>query len=543
MLLCIAAALIAIAPWPTKGVIVQGIDPDSPLAGKLQPGDILSWANELEINSPQDLLAFENFTGTFRFIRNGKLALAEIQEPGLGIVVVKPPLSRVNLGMDLVGGTRVLLKPVENVTPGIIEQTISTLATRINIYGLREARFQPVTDVAGELYVQIEMAGGSREEIEGLLARQGRFEGRIPKLISFTDAAGSLRIGDDNFTVNLVDTQSIEIEGRVFAVNESFELGGVDWQLANVSKDSAVVIATVFTGADIRSVCTHEQPGICVSRVARTERGWQFMFQAFVTSEGAERFAAVTDGMRVIVDPATGESYLESKIALLLDEKLISELNIAADLAGKAYTEPLITGFRESKEAALREKLLLQSVLSSGALPVKLEIVRVDQVSASLGYGFLTSAMIAGAIAAVVIFFIVWIRYRSVKIAFPVVLTALAEAIMILGVAAMIRWTIDLAALVGIIAVIGTGVDAQIMIVDELRLGGQRIYTLKQRIKRAFFIIFGAAATLIAAMLPLMFIGIGIMRGFAITTTLGVLIGVLITRPAFGRIAEKVLES
>jgi preprotein translocase subunit SecD len=42
-------------------------------------------------------------------------------------------------------------------------------------------------------------------------------------------------------------------------------------------------------------------------------------------------------------------------------------------------------------------------------------------------------------------------------------------------------------------------------------------------------------------MIPLMFIGIGAMKGFAIVTTIGVLIGVFITRPAFPIIAEKIL--
>ena len=55
--------------------------------------------------------------------------------------------------------------------------------------------------------------------------------------------------------------------------------------------------------------------------------------------------------------------------------------------------------------------------------------------------------------------------------------------------------------------------------------------------------IFGSASTVIAAMLPLMVIGIGVMRGFAITTIIGVLIGIFITRPAFSRIAEKIFES
>ena len=66
--------------------------------------------------------------------------------------------------------------------------------------------------------------------------------------------------------------------------------------------------------------------------------------------------------------------------------------------------------------------------------------------------------------------------------------------------------------------------------------------TRKERVKRAFFMIIGAASTTIAAMLPMIFIGIGVMRGFAIVTTLGVLVGIIITRPAFSVIAERIIE-
>ena len=54
----------------------------------------------------------------------------------------------------------------------------------------------------------------------------------------------------------------------------------------------------------------------------------------------------------------------------------------------------------------------------------------------------------------------------------------------------------------------------------------------------AFFIIFGAAATTIVAMLPLTIVGIGFIKGFAITIIVGVLVGTLITRPAYARILE-----
>jgi len=66
------------------------------------------------------------------------------------------------------------------------------------------------------------------------------------------------------------------------------------------------------------------------------------------------------------------------------------------------------------------------------------------------------------------------------------------------------------------------------------------------RIKGAFFIVFAAAATLIAAMLPLAYIGftrgttgIGFMSGFAVTTIIGVLVGIFITRPVYAKFIER----
>jgi len=113
--------------------------------------------------------------------------------------------------------------------------------------------------------------------------------------------------------------------------------------------------------------------------------------------------------------------------------------------------------------------------------------------------------------------------------------------VIILGGISIINYTLDLAAIAGIIATLGTSVDAQIMVIDEL-IAKERIYTFKQRLKRAFFMIFGSAGTVVAAMLPLAIIGIGVMRGFAIVTMMGVFIGIFITRPAFARIAEVIIE-
>jgi len=542
LVLIVLGSIFLILPSPQPGVLVKSISKESPFQGKVFSGDIISWANEKTIEQPSDLYAFDDFTGVFRFTKNDELTLVDIAEPGLGIVVEERPSTKINLGLDLIGGTRVILKPIEdNVTEDVMNQIISTLETRINIYGLRESRFQIVNDISGDSYVQIEMAGGSQKEIEELLAKQGRFEGKIPKLVPIEDGKGTLNLDGKDYAVTYSD-QKLTLGGRSLSMNSSATLDDLDYAFVNYTNNTAVLLFTAFTSDDIRSVCIQDQPGICTSRLYEGTGGYQFMFQVIISQEGAERFAKITRDMNTLVNPNSGEVYLESKLALFLDENLITELSISGDLAGKALTEPMITGGRENKEDAKQEKLRLQSILQSGELPAELEIIRSDQVSATLGQEFISSAILAGVIAGLMVGVIVFIRYRKIMISVPVIITSFSEVIIILGISTLIGWTIDLAAIAGIVAAVGTGVDSQIMILDELVRKGQRVHTLKQRIKRAFFLIFGAASTTIAAMLPMIFIGIGVMRGFAIVTTLGVLIGIFITRPAFSVIAERIIE-
>ena len=286
-----------------------------------------------------------------------------------------------------------------------------------------------------------------------------------------------------------------------------------------------------------------EQTGICISRIIQQSGGWEFNFQVFVTEEGAERFAEVTKTMKTVNDPNTGTSYLENRIYLYLDNNLITDLSISADLKGKALTSPAITGFKKTRQEALEEQLTLKSILQSGALPVSLETIKIDEISPTLGSEFFGEAFIAAIIAGVSVMAVIFIRYRKFKILGQMMIWSIAELIITLGAAAMLRWTIDLASIAGLIAAIGTGTNDQIVMIDEILLGGEskESYTVTQRVKRSFFIIFSAAGAIIAAMIPLMFIGIGAMKGFAIITTIGVLIGVFITRPPFATVARKIL--
>ena len=128
----------------------------------------------------------------------------------------------------------------------------------------------------------------------------------------------------------------------------------------------------------------------------------------------------------------------------------------------------------------------------------------------------------------------------------PNLLWSFFEIVLTLGAATLIRWTIDLSSIAGIIAAIGQGTNDQVMIIDEVMEGGtgeeNKIFTIKERLKRAFFIVVGSAVVIMMSVVPMIFIGIGVMKGFAITTLLGTFIGAILTRPAFSLVAQKVLE-
>jgi len=142
-------------------------------------------------------------------------------------------------------------------------------------------------------------------------------------------------------------------------------------------------------------------------------------------------------------------------------------------------------------------------------------------------------------IALVGVGLLIYFRYKHLKISAAIMGTMLSELVIILGLSSALGWTVGLPEIGGLIVVVGTGVDHQIIITDEVLRGAlphaQRV-SLKGRIGRAFSIIFVAAATTIAAMLMLATVGFGAMRGFALITIVGTLIAVLLTRPAYARV-------
>jgi preprotein translocase subunit SecD len=500
----------------------------------------------------------------------------------LGINVIDIERTNLDFGLDLRGGTRILLKPKENATKDMIDQFIATLQTRANIYGLQEMTFTPVGTGDG-WYVQVEAAGLGSSIVENLLEKQGSFEGKIVKPVAISGGTGTLTVGSESWNVQVQD-DSLIVDGQILTNDNSIELADMRVEYSNKTLDTAYLLFTVYTGKDIELVYTDPQN----SGMAPRQNSYEFYFAVLVSQEGAQKFADVTATIPKYLDIAVGDEYLDSRILLFLDGQVVSDLRISGDLGGQVVQKPSITGSRPDRDEAIEEKMRLQTILRSGALPTTLETESVFIVPPTLGVNFFSTAGMAIVLAAIVVVVIVFIRYRSLKISVPILVVGLSEVVIILGIASkgdtgiwaivllvnmaivalawwkkqeidiyawigaflipllgMMSWTIDLPAIGGIIAAIGTGVDHQIIIADETVKGEPKekgLLGIKDRIKRAFFIIFGAAATTIFAMVPLIFLGVGLVRGFAITTIIGVLVGILITRPAYARMIEALIK-
>lgn len=393
-------------------------------------------------------------------------------------------------GLDLKGGSQInihLEKPVDTSTMNTVT---SVLDKRLNAFGVKDVQVRP----SGSQDVIVDIAGVKPEDVANLVGTPGKFEAKIGN-------------------------------------------------------------QTVLVGSDITTVKAYTVEG----------NTWHVPFT--ITTDAANKFAQAANGK-------AGQP-----VDMYLDGNLVSSPQLDQGLAnGVASTDVEISGTSNSSAQAQDQAKNIQTILQSGSLPVSVSITGISSVSASLGEQFKNGALIAGGLALVVISIIVFIRYRSPKLVIPIIFTSLAELTIILGVASVIHWNIDLAAIAGIIAAIGTGVDDQIIITDEVLKGSKDVKSppkkskkskkakkgkkgkkgktgerkvskrrtgFKVRIKSAFFIIYASAATLIAAMLPIAYIGftrgttgIGVLIGFAITTIIGVLVGIFITRPVYAKFIE-----
>lgn len=255
--------------------------------------------------------------------------------------------------------------------------------------------------------------------------------------------------------------------------------------------------------------------------------------------------SAAEDLRQAAIDVGATRKPEGHNLDMILDGEIVYSAplspDLAAELQSRATTNLLAsTGVGEEGREQAR---LLEIHLRNGALPVGVSIAGSGSVSPELGDQFKFWSVLAGIFALIAVALNIFIRYREPGIVFPMVLINSSEIIILLAFATFFM-QLDLATIAGLIAVLGTGIDQLVIITDEILHEGKvpspNLYL--KRLKRALGIIVASAGTVLIAMFPLAVMDLSTLRGFAIITILGVLVGVLVTRPAYGRIIMSILS-
>ena len=320
------------------------------------------------------------------------------------------------------------------------------------------------------------------------------------------------------------------------------EMAGVDMNTAQeiVGKQGKFEIRIVTAG----NASEHVLFGDAITSVGLPAQeppgsnSWGVSFTLSESGATAFREAAVRHG--AVNDPDSHH------LIMVLDNETVYDAPLSTDLAAKLRGGENVRQLFASTgvgEEGKNDATALEIHLRAGALPVDVSIAGSGSVSAALGDHFKMMSLLAAVIAVITVGVVVFYRYREPAIVLPMVLTNLAELAILLGICRFII-QLDLATIAGLIAVLGTGIDQLIIITDEILHEGKvpspNLYL--KRLARALGIIVASAATVVAAMLPLVLMDLSTLRGFAIVTILGVLIGVLVTRPAYGRIIMAILS-
>ncbi|MDO5847307.1 MAG: preprotein translocase subunit SecD [Methanocorpusculum sp.] len=318
------------------------------------------------------------------------------------------------------------------------------------------------------------------------------------------------------------------------------EMAGVDMKQAQeiVGKQGLFEIR-IQTAGDQTEHVLYGDSVIAVQNPTKTTSGvWGVGFS--LDNNGAQLFR------QACIDTGATTNPSAHNINMYLDGEEVYSAPLSPDLASSISQSPVNSlsastgtgdqGYEKAKE--------LEVHLRAGALPVEVKIAGSGSTSAVLGDYFKVICIVAALAALAAVALMVYLRYREPLLVIPMVLTNMTEIVILLGVAVFIQ-QLDLAAIAALIAVLGTGIDQLIILTDEVIHEGlvpaKALYM--KRLKRALIIIITSAATVIIAMFPLIIMDLSTLKGFAIINILGILIGVIITRPAYGKIVMEIMAN
>jgi SecD/SecF fusion protein len=383
----------------------------------------------------------------------------------------------VNLGLDLRGGTQVVLEAQDTadvtVDSDVTARTLEVLRRRVDAFGVAE----PTLQASGDRRIIIEMPGV--DDPDAALEVIGR-----TAQLTFHPVLESVPTGTEPQTQD-----AVVLPGEP---GEDLVLGPTA-----VSGDQVESAAAIFDtqGSGLWAVSINFLP------------------------EGEQQWAELTAAAACAPpgDPTR-------RIAIVLDESVLSSPGVATSVqcnVGITGGETLITGNFDEESAG--ELALL---IRAGALPVPVEVVEQGTVGPSLGEAAIEASLQAALIGAglTILYMIAYYRLIGVVAAVSLVVYGLLSYAVLLWLGA----TLTLPGIAGFILAIGMAVDANVLVYErakeEYRVESSIGGALAAGFQRAWSAIADANVTTMLAAVLLFFFAAGAVRGFGVTLTIGVLV-------------------
>lgn len=264
-----------------------------------------------------------------------------------------------------------------------------------------------------------------------------------------------------------------------------------------IKKEKSDTAEAILTGKHIKNVYAGQQSG---------SYGVSLEF----TDEGAKLFKDLTTELA----SSNGTLYM------YIGGEFYSQATVQEAITnGRTFISGGMNNREEAEQYATK--------IMSGTFDVELTLYSNEYVSATLGKDALKWAIIGGTVGLLLIFIIMYVRYKDFGLIANLSLT-IYIILMLFFLQAIPLVQLTLAGIGGIILSLGMAVDANIVIFermrDEYKLGKKIPTCVENGFKKGLVTILDSNITTLIACLVLYIFGTGTIQSFAITLALGILI-------------------
>ena len=436
---------------------------------------------------------------SFPWFEDGNFGLSSIERQAM------------SLGLDLRGGTRLVLAPEEGFTAGEgdLDGAQRVIERRVNALGLAESE---VTRLGNDR-ISVQLPGIEPEEAKEKIGRTA--------LLQFCQP-----IINDAGNVDIVRDGTVQYEAQTCQAVSDAD--------GNITIEGGTVesVAWPFTDPDITTdqivwePAAAELDGVEQVLDGKLLRDDTFVSQDPILGTPALQFQWKGDGPDISEAVTTRLVERNYPLAVFLDGEPIRSTEddriIAPRVQAVLTTGGSITGLSRS------EAQELSTLLNTGAFPIPLRVVQQQSVDATLGETAVRNSVIAGEIALLLIMVFMVLYYRV-----PGLMASLALIVyvsFVLAIFKLLPVTLTLAGVAAFILSVGIAVDANILIFErmkeELRLGRSLIVALEDGFNRAWSAIRDSNISTLITCAILYWFGNqfdeSAIKGFAITLAIGV---------------------